>query len=274
MRTIKRKRSAARSGPLAGSLGPGRIAVLQPSCTATQEVAILALGTQWWWAQSLTRAGREALDVIPVFRDASGRRALGSEASATYLPELARWEAVRRSHDARFGLSSRFDQRDAAYLDIGASLFEARGGELVSLGEWTRGSTAPAFAETVFELLADIARRVGVRAPKTWKEAFGTGNAEAAARFLSALGAYSLVDLGIHLEPAVSLDALVEVLALAPSMEPAIEHLPRHFAAARDKGRVSPFLVARAYRRAVDAVGGVPPAWRAVDARLRSGQLD
>jgi hypothetical protein len=49
----------------------------------------------------------------------------------------------------------------------------------------------------------------------------------------------------------------------------AIAQLPALFQIVRDVPDVAPFTVVRAYRRAVDAVGSVPDAWRALDAELR-----
>ena len=77
-------------------------------------------------------------------------------------------------------------------------------------------------------------------------------------------------DTYLSKEPAHPSDNIAATLAVAPGMGPAIAHLPKHFALVRDKGGVSPFIVARAYRRAVDVVGHLPPEWRDVDGQLRS----
>ncbi|MCA9605575.1 MAG: hypothetical protein KC619_08275 [Myxococcales bacterium] len=266
----RRARGRRRGEDLAASLGPGSVAVLQPSCTASDLVVTLAIGTQYWWAKSLTDLGRPAVDVVVVWRSSDGRATLGASADATPMPDLERWAEVRRTHGTRFGLASRFHLRGASRLDIGVWLFEEREEGLATLGEWTRDCSAPELAPTVFDLLAAVAQRVGVRPARTWTQAFGTANDEAAARFLTALGGCSLVEWGVHQRPELVLDALVDTLAVAPGMGPAIAHLPKHFALVRDKGGVSPFIVARAYRRAVDVVGHLPPEWRDVDGQLRS----
>lgn len=264
-RKIRRPEGARRLG---GSLGPGRIAVLQPACTPS--MVEIALGAQLWWGQSLQRAGREALTCAARFGDDQGRRVIGAEPSETPLPDLTVWQMLRKQAGARFGVSSRFDLVDDNRLDVSAWLFEQRGERLETLGEWTRECSAPELAEGVFAVLADIARRVGARPPwEDWVAAFDTGDAEAAMLFLRALGVYSIADWRLPVEPERALDALVDVLALAPSMEPAIAHLPTHFRLMLDSAGASPFTVARAYRRAVDVVGRVPDAWREVDRELR-----
>lgn len=267
-RRVRRPKGARRLG---GSLGPGRIAVLQPACTPS--MVEIAFGAQLWWGQSLQRAGREALSCVAKFGDGQGRTVLGAEPSETPLPDLAAWRLLRRQFNARFGVSSRFDLVDSNRLDVSAWLFEQRGERLETLGEWTRECSAPELAEGVFALLADIARRVGARSPwDDWVAAFDTADAEAAMLFLRTLGVYSIADWGLPVEPERALDSFVDVLALAPAMEPAIEHLPAHFRLLRDSAGASPFTIARAYRRAVDVVGRVPDAWRDVDRELRGAR--
>jgi hypothetical protein len=264
-------RRPKRANRLGGSLGPGRVAILQPACTAS--MVEIATGTQLWWARSLGQTGREALTCAAKWGDAQGRTVLGIEPSETPLPDLAVWRILCRQADARFGVSSRFDLVDANRLDVSVWLFEQRGDRLETLGEWTRRCSAPELAEGVFALLADIALRVGARLPwGDWVSAFDTGDAEAAALFLRTLGVYSLADWGLDVQSDKALDSLVDVLALAPAMEPAVTHLPAHFRLLRDSAGASPFTVARAYRRAVDAVGRVPDAWRDVDRELRGAE--
>lgn len=265
----KRKtRRSKRARRLGGSLGPGCIAVLQPACTAS--MVEIAFGTQIWWGQSLQRSGRKALACAARFGNDQGQQVIGAEPDETPLPDLAAWRILRRQFGARFGISSRFDLVDANQLDVSAWLFEQRGESLETLGEWTRECSARELAQAVFALLGDIARRVGARLPwASWAAAFGTADAEAAALFLRTLGIYSLADWSLPIEPERALDSLVDVLALAPAMEPAIAHLPAHFRLVRDSAGASPFAVARAYRRAVDVVGHVPDAWRDVDRELR-----
>ncbi|MCB9636515.1 MAG: hypothetical protein H6721_30770 [Sandaracinus sp.] len=190
------------------------------------------------------------------------------------VPERATWEFLRRSVGARFGVASRFQLQSDSILEIDAHLFEQRGAGFETLDTWERSCAAPDYAETAFELLCDLARRVGARrATGGWTATFGTGDAEAALTFLRALGGLSLVDWGLPQHGEAALDRLVDALALDPTMAPAIAHLPEHFVLVRDRGGVSPFILARAYRRAVEIVGGVPEAWAGVDNQLRAGSV-
>lgn len=256
---------------VAASLGPGRIVVLQPAWGTTAGLPELALGAQLFWGLALGRSGREALTVGMAWSGARHGPTLLADPTRAPVPELAVWERLCRSAGARFGVSSRFEQPEGEELSINVWLFERRNEALETLGDWTRTCEAPDAAATVFELNRQLALRVGVRlAWGDWTHAFGTGDPEAAFHYLRALGAYNAVELGTHAKPAEALDVLVQVLRLAPTMKPAIDQLPAQFLRVRKTGRVDPLAIARAYRAAVDAVGGrVPEAWRAVDAALR-----
>lgn len=255
---------------LSASLGPGRIAVLQPSCSPA--VIEIAAGVQFWWAQSLTQLGRQAISTALKVRDKDDRELVVADASSASLPELALWELLRTRVEVRFGISSRFDlSTDDQRLDIALRLFEQRGDRLETLDEWARSCSAPELAANVYELLRDVALRVGVRVPwKSWTAAFETDDAQAVMLYLRALGMISFVDWRLHQRPELALDAIVEVLRLDPQMGLAIAQLPALFQIVRSVPDVAPFTVLRAYRRAVDAVGSVPDAWRVMDAELRS----
>ena len=255
---------------LSGSLGPGRIVVLQPSCSPA--IIELAAGAQFWWAQSLTQLGRQAISTVLKVRDKDDRELVVADASAAPLPELALWKLLRSQVDLRFGLSSRFDLSEADQrLDVALRLFEQRGERFETLGGWTRSCSAPELAENVYELLREVAVRVGVRVPwGHWSAAFESGDAQAVMLYLRALGAFSFVDWRLHQRPEHALDAIVEVLRLDPQMGLAIAQLPALFQIVQNVPEVAPFTIMRAYRRAVDAVGSMPDAWRALDAELRS----
>lgn len=260
-------------GNVAGSLGPGRIAVLHPWVEGSSAgVDSQVFGLAFWWGQQLTQLGREAASSLFTVEDPknpsmrvlarSGRPINGNELRTFMLGGL----------QSRFALTTEFVAPDGVKALLkSARLVEAKKGRpLRTIASWTFQPAAPSLARDAFELLGKVGRRIGLKVPHSnWQTAFGTSSEDAVHHYLNALGSYSCADFGCTLSnPLAGLGAVLAALELDPWMGQALELVPPLFRATRNQPGVERKELGLILNQARKLVGQEPEEWASLSAEL------
>lgn len=253
--------------------GPGRLVVLPPATAAlAPERLAIAHGAAAWWANLLSRFGRETTWLLEW-------RTHGSHGPND---DDVRAQARRPGVEARFALLPEYGARTGEpVVLLAARLVEvSHQGPLRLLGDWAfepTGRIELDIVDSTFELLLRVSDAMGLHCPYDgWREAFSASLPGPVVAFLRAIGTVELLSRGHRsADRTTSLRALVRAIHRAPRMRDAIELFPRLTLAALEDPVVDEHEIEDIWRDACSAVAErVPAAWTRIPELMRTRMDD
>lgn len=268
---------------LAGGLGEGKVLVLQPATPSSSSLDI-ALGLQRFWQKTLKAAGRPAactvmigtVETLHVEGELDGEPPI-AVGDKCVLP-IADWEddgglaATLRRFGCRWALVPTFVateshvRLDTRFVELDDDGVRAVGDAFALDSGWN------AFPTHVWEVLVEVARRVGATPPYSRaEEAFDTVDVGAAIATLQAMGMLSMAEDRCRLEVDAVFANLTRIVATAGAARPLVALVPELF---DHLGRLGAhdLQLAGFLRSARRSLGTLPAQWSDLLERLAAGR--
>jgi hypothetical protein len=267
---------------LAGALGEGKVLVLQPAMPSPSHLEV-ALGLQRFWQKTLKAAGRPAacavmigkVEAVHVEGELEGEPpiAVGDK----HVLPVANWDddgvvAASTRFGCRWALVPTFVATES-HVRLDTRFVEVDDGVVRPVGDAFALDTGwSAFPTHVWEVLVEVARRVGATPPYSRaEEAFDTVDVAAAIAILEAMGMLSMAEDHCRLEVRAVFASLTSIVETVGAARPLVAIVPELF---DHLGRLGAhdLQLAGFLRSARRSLGTLPTEWGDLLERLAAGR--